>query len=719
MKGMQKNCVSARLWRDPFRDEAGLTTVGMVLALLITLSLVFSAGQVCRLSAASSEVQNVADAAALAAENEVAEFMIVVRVCDAVVLSLSLTSLVATGLGIAALCTPVTATASETLLKAGHEVARARDGFAEKAASGLNKLQRLLPFLSAANAAAVGAANNGSTANYVALAVLAPAKGDEISVGVGEGLSDVQATVDDQAGEVRQAADKAEKAAERANEAKMRAFMHDCGANPSYCMYERASTLAGMTGSENPLFRSVDSWSFSVALNRAKVYYVQRCALEVPQGSSVEEQARSALRARFYAFAAEEVRQGYVHESADSFDALFPHLPKNTEEMRSTQLYTEAVYPFGSNNEGRSVMHAWAGCPNAVDATGVGSIAQMEAGSYSTCDLCGFSASSMGKVAAASSSIENGFEYHYEKVAEAAEAYQRARAELDPLAQEVKTRAGGLLDQVKEALGLAGSMRISARPPGSKGVVALVANVGQTATARGFESSFVHAGGVVGARVAVSAATLVAEPSEEGSTVVSSLLDGLADQGGTLTGTVGLVLDCWSSLLSAYSDGQGALDTAVSSALDGLPLGGASGLGTWAAGALREVVAAAGLEPAKLDALKPVLVNSSHVAAADSSAFSARLLSLKEQAIAHPLGSNDLFTSLVGVIEQGAIEGIQSFDGKIEIASIELLGEGGPSIPLEVSLPPVARDMASDLVRQLADGVRSVYAGVTGVRVWE
>lgn len=94
---------------DAFHDEEGMTTVGMVLALLVTLALVFSAGQAYRVGSASSEVQNVADAAALAAQNEVGEFMIVVRVCDAAVLSLSLTSLVATGLGVAALCTPSTA----------------------------------------------------------------------------------------------------------------------------------------------------------------------------------------------------------------------------------------------------------------------------------------------------------------------------------------------------------------------------------------------------------------------------------------------------------------------------------------------------------------------------------------------------------------------------------------------------------------------------------
>ena len=39
--------------RDLFRDEEGFTSVGVVLALLLKLSLVFSAGQVYRLNAVS------------------------------------------------------------------------------------------------------------------------------------------------------------------------------------------------------------------------------------------------------------------------------------------------------------------------------------------------------------------------------------------------------------------------------------------------------------------------------------------------------------------------------------------------------------------------------------------------------------------------------------------------------------------------------------------
>ena len=86
----------ARKRGDLFVDEHGFTTTSMVLSLLITISLLFTTAQVYRVSSASAEVQDVADAASLAAENQVAEFMLVARFCDAVILSLSLTGITVT-----------------------------------------------------------------------------------------------------------------------------------------------------------------------------------------------------------------------------------------------------------------------------------------------------------------------------------------------------------------------------------------------------------------------------------------------------------------------------------------------------------------------------------------------------------------------------------------------------------------------------------------------
>lgn len=65
----------------------------------------------------------------------------------------------------------------------------------------------------------------------------------------------------------------AEEAAKEAFSAKEEGFKRDCGDAPAYCMYERAEALSSISPPSNPLFRTVDAWSFSVALDRAKAYY--------------------------------------------------------------------------------------------------------------------------------------------------------------------------------------------------------------------------------------------------------------------------------------------------------------------------------------------------------------------------------------------------------------------------------------------------------------
>lgn len=207
-------------------------------------------------------------------------------------------------------------------------------------------------------------------------------------------------------------------------------------------MYERAGRLAGLSGADNPLFASVDSWSFSVPLERARVYYRERLLSERPASDSAEEQARSALRKRFYAYAISELREAFVHETADSFSASFPRFPRNTEQMRATRLYTEPVYPVTVDGE-LPVMHAWDGCPEAGLVDYYGSAEEWESGSFETCPACKFTASALGSVASASTSIDNGFEYHYDAVAQAAADYQKARADAEPLSRAAKGKAEG------------------------------------------------------------------------------------------------------------------------------------------------------------------------------------------------------------------------------------------------------------------------------------
>ena len=278
--------------KDLFRDEKGATTLGMVLAMLVTLAMVFSAAQIYRINSASAEIQEVADAAALAAENEVAEFMIAVRLCDAAVLSMTVLAVSVYGLGVVAACVPAAEAVSVKLVELGTKVIQARDSFAEKAAEGLNGLQRALPFLAAANAAGIAQANNktgAAEAAYYAAAVLVPVDAPEIKVGVSEGASNLGSEVEGAADDLRDKAAQAERAAEVAQAAKLDGFANDCGNYDDPCMRERAESLAGLSGADNPEYSSVDAWSFSVALERARSYYAVRAREEAPLSGSVAE----------------------------------------------------------------------------------------------------------------------------------------------------------------------------------------------------------------------------------------------------------------------------------------------------------------------------------------------------------------------------------------------------------------------------------------------
>ena len=706
--------------RPFFEDDGGFSTVGMVLALLVSVSLIIGATQVYKLRSVAADVQNVADVCALAAEKQVASFYIVAQVCDSAVLSLSMAGLTSIGLGIVAACIPPTQAISVKLVEAGERILEARTRFSNSCIEGLNKLQALLPIFAALDAAALAQSNAESSSNYYAIAVLAPFEGKDL-VGPSYADEDELAGIEQQRDGIATAALEAEEAAQKASEHKLKAFMADCGSAPSYCMYERAATLAGLSGQANPHYGHVDSWSFSVALTRARAYYAQRLWQEAPATDSVEEQARSAIRMQLYDYAVEQMNAGYVYETADSFEAYFPLLPRNTEEMRQTRLYTDNVYPVTENEEGVLHMHAWPGCPAAAEETfsGFGSVALYEAEGLPSCEVCEFSAASVGRVASASTSIENGFEYHYRIVAHEAELYQQEYETLTQQSQKVKNPAENLLETIGRLLTDSLNYRIKVEPPGHVGAIAIVVDSGGVSAADLVPNSMVGGQAYLGTRVAFSAATLANDDASESDTVISSFLDGfLAD---TYVGAIpDAALDLWSSLLVMYSKGNRSLSELIESSLNSLPLVGASGLGTWASNKFQGVIEDMGFEPPDLVSHKPVLVNTYHVAKADQNAFTQGLLGAK-QAFSNAYGgiAQDPLAALVGVAGGQVLTTYDSWDATFVVAHIELFGEEGPSIPLEISLPPALKDAGGGLVEQAISNLYVHSGQSVELRRWD
>lgn len=101
-----------------------------------------------------------------------------------------------------------------------------------------------------------------------------------------------------------------------------------------------------------------------MALNRCKNYYPKRLQIEKPDGSSVNAKANSELRKVFYSYAISQMSNAWVVDDGDNFSANFPHLPRNTEEMRQTSMYTNVMFPISEDN----CMHAYSDCPGCLAA---------------------------------------------------------------------------------------------------------------------------------------------------------------------------------------------------------------------------------------------------------------------------------------------------------------------------------------------------------------
>lgn len=594
-------------------DEGGYTTVAMAVALLVSLALVFSAASAQWLTSRSAQVQEVADAAAMAGENSVAAYTTIAQTLDACVLSMGLTGIVVCGAGFVASCVPALAAAGARLTASGTQILDARRDFSKSAVSGLKKLESALPAIVVANSASCVLANSEEGLSYGGCAVPYPQQSQS-------DFSALDADVDDSSaeelGERMRALAADEKAAKKAaDEAKERGWRADCGNNPSYCMYQRAASLAGLSVGENPYYATLDAWSFGAALERARAYYAARLASCGVSGTNGEELTDAACRRAFYAYALGKVWEGSYAEAADGSVSIdLPSLPHNTAETRETALYTDYVWPC-SQEEGGRVLHADMACPGATGGyVGDASLTDLEAGGVLYCEACGMSVGNMGKAAAASTSIENGFEHWWREVVEASKDYQEARnreAEAKKRLKEKASEGAELFSRAVEALSVT---RPRLCPPGAYGCVAVVARESGSTVPSELTATFISSARLP-AGAAISAAVLAPDSSTAENNVLASFFDGLAANESLVGGLLDGVATLWGKLLVGYGSAYGSVAETGSGFLDKLDgvLGGS--VGAWLKGKLSSALKATGLEPADMRLKKPVLTNTGDVLA--------------------------------------------------------------------------------------------------------
>ena len=612
-----------------FRDEKGFTTAGAAIALLLVFALLFASLHAYWVGSHSGEVQYVADSAALAADSVVADFVTAGQAVDATLLSLSLITLTVYAVSAVAAFIPGGQGVSATFLEFGSTLIRARSSFANSATKGLNAAQKSLPLLCAARASEVVESNaNSSGINYKGTAIALPLSADGVSLSSGEEVEDAAEQIEAEEDSIQERSRQYQIQQDRMNNAKHESWLADCG-NDGMCMYERASKLAGLSGSSNPYYSSDSYWSYSVGLTRAKNYYSKRYFQEAGSSASGSPEAvgESVARKRFYYYAYWQVSSGSVYKENGLEIPDLKTLPRNTQQIKETYLYTEAIYPV-SSVDGKTTLHAYAGCPKCSNVSGHASVASIDSGVCSMCDTCKFSATTLGRVPSASTSINNGFEYYYKRFVESAETYKDAARQASSLKSQLDGQRNKIGDILKNALSEVISKRYDPQPPGRYGCIAVVE---APATISSKTSSFFTGASTDGTRVAISGATLAAEDDTDGADVISSVGANLFSAESLGSGISKTILGAWASLLKSYSKGTSGIDSVFKRVAGCISVDG-NQMSSQASGAFNDALTCVGLQPADLHAYKPVLVNTEIILKRDDSVASKALCAIKDGA---------------------------------------------------------------------------------------
>ncbi len=596
-------------------EEEGYTTVAMATALMVSLALVLTLAQVQWVGSRSADVQAVADSAALSGSQVVKAYTLVAEVSDACVLTLGLAGLFVMGAGLVVCAVPGMAPVGLRVVDAGGKIMDARKDFATSAAENLKKLEGSLPALIAADSFVTVEANNTGAVGYAGVAIPFPAEGKSDF-----GLADEVRPDDleDAAEEMGEASDKAKAAQDALDQAREKGWRADCVDDP-LCMRSRASTLAGLSDAENPYYAHPEGWNFGVALSRARAYYAKRYAQEAPASSAVDEQANSAMRKAYYAYALEEVKSGSYLQGADGSVSMdLPSLAHNTQETRQTSLYTEVAWPCTQEAGGRTI-HAYAACPGAKGASaGSATLAQMDSGAVRECDVCHFSTSEMGRVASASTNISNGFEHYWRIVVEASHEWTAAKAELKAAEEEMRAAGDEGASAFDEALRALSVPRPKLCPPGAWGCVSVVVH-GEAQSPTSLAGVFTGEA-TLPPGAALSAATLAPDEATAENNVLARFFDSVSQgEDGGIEGILQGITSMWGQLLVGYGSAAEGISGAARSLFDGLDSIGLGSVADWLSDTLTGIVEALGFQPADMRLKKPVLCNSQDVLDKDGS----------------------------------------------------------------------------------------------------
>lgn len=596
-----------------FVDEEGYTSVATAVALLVSVSLVFCLASAEWTLTRSADVQEIADAAALAGSNTVAAFCTIAQVVDACVLSLGLVGMAVLGAGLVMAAIPGVQQASGTVLDAGRNVLSTRQRFAESAVSGLQKVERMLPTLVVLRSAACVAANVQGEVRHTGVALPFPMESHSDYSSLASPVSGDE--VEDAARRLQDETERSEEAKERADEARYRGWRADCVDDPS-CLCSRAASLADMGGAQNPSAATPESWNFGMPISRSRTYYARRRAREAPTAQDIESVTDSLARAAFYEYALGEVNAAWYTEHHDgSVDLYLPHLARTADEVRGCWLYTDPSWPCTDEEQGRT-LHSTLSCTGATGPfSGYDSVASIEWGSTHLCDVCRMDVRDLGSVASISTIAKNGYEHYWQLIVEAAQDYRKARndqAEAERRMRDIAEEGKGVFERVLDQLRVP---RPTICPPGAWGCLAVVRRGSGTLVPSELTSAFL-AGAELPAGMAVSASVLAPDEATADNNVLARFFDGLLrEERLSVGGVLGGITTLWGSLLTSYGSTYEGVGASVGGFLDGIDGVFGGSVGSFLKRAVRDAMATLGLQPADMRLRKPVLTNTQDVLA--------------------------------------------------------------------------------------------------------
>ena len=657
-----------------FIDETGAyTTIAAAVSILLVLVLLFASVSTIWSLSRSEDIQTQADVCALAGANVVSAYVECATIMDACVLSMSLTSLCVTGVGLIALFIPGAQVGAQRVCDLGIRLLEMRNEFARSAAQGLSMLEEALPYVVAMHSMKTVEAADVQQ-EYVGVAIAYPqSSASRLGVETCElDLGELQ----EQSEEMKQIADELREVQEKVAQAKQRAWIADCGRD-GHNMQERAEKLTSLSTAKNPDFETSIAWSPVVGLDRTRAYYAWRLEHEQPANSSLDEKIKSSARKVFYEYACDVYEQAKIEDSADVCVIDIERLPKNTKQMKACSIYTDVNWPTTIEG-GKRTLHFSLDCPGAVGApAGLASFSQQDSQGMALCPHCNFSIKDLGAVPAASTSIDNGYEYHLAEYIEALDEYESLRQQEIDLTKRASAGTDAVSSAFEQILEELVSQRPHIAPPGRYGCIAYVAGAQKQLPQR-LITSF-SADVKVEARGAVAAAVLAPDELSSTNNILSSFVDRIQSEDSYVIDMVGDIFGLWGTLLVGYDDISSSLEEAFETLTQGLDGLGGSAISTALKEALSTSLGVMGLEPVDLHLRKPVLTNSANVLEASGYGGTVDALQVIRSL---PLGVHDPIVLAKAVGED--IEFYQG-DATITLAEIKIPGTS-ICIPIKIRI---------------------------------